>query len=218
MDGTGELFSPLIAALPENCEPLVIVYPCETPLDYPELVDLVRSKLPVGKPFVLLGESFSGPIAISVAASRPEGLYGLVLVSTFLRSPLPVPVFLHHLLGLIPRISPNWLSEKMLFGRYASIVLRRRLSTAISKVTAEVWQARFSSVLSVDVVELAKKVTTPVLYLRPTEDRLVGRALGNQICRTLPRLACVEVDAPHALLQVRPKESATAILKFLNDF
>lgn len=217
MDGTGDLFSPLISALPGKYEPLVIVYPCDEALGYPELANLVHSKLPKGESFVLLAESFSGPVAVSVAASCPEGLCGLVLVSTFLRSPLPVPIFLHHLLGQLPRVSPSWLSEKMLFGNYGSIALRQLLSIAISKVTTKVWRSRFLAVLSVNVVELAKKVMVPVLYLHPTKDHLLGGALGNQICQALPKVLCVEVSAPHALLQTKPKEAAMAILEFIEN-
>ncbi len=36
-------------------------------------MELVRAALPAGEPYILLGESFSGPIALALAAERPHG-------------------------------------------------------------------------------------------------------------------------------------------------
>jgi len=74
MDGTGQLFEPFVAALGEEFSVQVVRYPATEPLGYAELASLVRAALPTDRPFVLLGESFSGPIAISVAASAPPQL------------------------------------------------------------------------------------------------------------------------------------------------
>src|SRR4051794_17198322 len=91
MDGTGEFFAEFIAALPPGVEPMVVKYPPDRAMNYAELEELVRASLPVERPFVLLAESFSGPVAVAIAASKPAGLRGLVLVCSFVRSPLPVP-------------------------------------------------------------------------------------------------------------------------------
>lgn len=91
MHGTGELFAEFIAALPRAVESIVVSYPPDRPLNYAELEKLVRASLPVERPYVLLGESFSGPIAVSIAASKPAGLRGLMLVGSFVRNPTIVP-------------------------------------------------------------------------------------------------------------------------------
>jgi pimeloyl-ACP methyl ester carboxylesterase len=49
-------------------------------LRYDELLPLVLEHLPTDRPFVVLGESFSGPLAIRIAAVRPPCLRALVLV------------------------------------------------------------------------------------------------------------------------------------------
>jgi pimeloyl-ACP methyl ester carboxylesterase len=79
MDGTGQLFDDLVAALGPGVETVVVSYPPDPALDYAQLEIIARSNLPPYQPFVLLGESFSGPIAVSIAASAPQNLRGLIL-------------------------------------------------------------------------------------------------------------------------------------------
>lgn len=74
MDGTGELFRPFLAASKPEFRATVIKYPTDKLLDYAALAESVSSQLPTDERFVLLAESFSGPIAISLAASKPKGL------------------------------------------------------------------------------------------------------------------------------------------------
>lgn len=66
MDGTGCLFAPITAALGEDVESMVVRYPDEE-LDYSAHEAIARAALPLERPHVLLGESFSGSIAISIA-------------------------------------------------------------------------------------------------------------------------------------------------------
>jgi hypothetical protein len=49
----------------------------------------VRAALPTRGRFVLLAESFSGPLAIRIAADPPSALVGLILCVTFARNPYP---------------------------------------------------------------------------------------------------------------------------------
>lgn len=83
LDGTGTLFTPLLDHLAAT--PVVASYPPE-PLSYERLLAQVARLLPDG-PFVILAESFSGPLAIRLAYRRPPGLQALVLVSSFPRFP-----------------------------------------------------------------------------------------------------------------------------------
>ena len=69
MDGTGDLFDAFVAALPATLDVVTVRYPAREPLGYAELQALARAAMPEKGPFVILGESFSGPIAISLAAA-----------------------------------------------------------------------------------------------------------------------------------------------------
>ena len=86
MDGTGIELTDFVAALAPEVEAIVVTYPNDRPMDYAGHEAVARTSLPIDRPFVLLGESYSGPIAISIAASAPPGLIGLVLCCSFART------------------------------------------------------------------------------------------------------------------------------------
>ncbi|MFA5258386.1 MAG: hypothetical protein WC360_09565, partial [Opitutales bacterium] len=69
LDGTGRLFSDFVAALGPEADVVVVSYPTDQCLSYHELVAFVRPFLPRDRPYVILAESFSGPIGIALAAS-----------------------------------------------------------------------------------------------------------------------------------------------------
>ena len=71
LDGTGKLFAELVKSLDPGVSAIVVAYPRDQPMGYEELDTLVMSvlnKLPPDQRYVLLGESFSGPLAIRIAA------------------------------------------------------------------------------------------------------------------------------------------------------
>src|SRR5690349_11939308 len=89
MDGTGELFGPLLAELPIELPVAVVSYP-DRAASYADHVAVARTELPRDRPFVLLGESFSGPVAVRLAAEAPSNLRGLILCASFLTCPSPL--------------------------------------------------------------------------------------------------------------------------------
>jgi pimeloyl-ACP methyl ester carboxylesterase len=211
MDGTGTLFSDFTAALPKGIEAQVIAYPPDLSLNYAELEAHVAGQLPT-QPFVLLGESFSGPIAIAIAAAAPSQLRGVVLVCSFAKAPAP------SFLGWLPVWrAPTALAAAVLLGRYSSPSRRERLSSAMRKITADAWRARLRAVLSVDVTEKLKAIKVPVLYLRATHDRVVRRSAWHLIKRLLPAARLAEVEGPHFLLQAKPVESVARVAAFAKE-
>src|SRR5262245_10326170 len=124
MDGTGDLFAPLIAQLKGAPTPLVVSYPNAEPLGYSELTALARKALPRNQPYILLGESFSGPIAVQLAAERPHGLVGLVLCASFVSSPVSWLRPFKSLLPLAPvGILAGALGPQKLMGRFKTPAL-----------------------------------------------------------------------------------------------
>jgi len=83
MDGTGLLFQDFVEALGAEIRAVVVSYPKNESLTYTALESTVQRQLPSDEPYVLLAESFSGPLAISIAASGPSGLLGVVLCCSF---------------------------------------------------------------------------------------------------------------------------------------
>lgn len=85
LNGSGRPFAPLLAYLPDiTCQ--VLELPRQGPQDYNSLATALLDQLG-DTPFVLLGESFSGPLAYRLALRRPKGLCGMVFAASFLQRP-----------------------------------------------------------------------------------------------------------------------------------
>ena len=129
---------------------------------------------------MLLGESFSGPIAAAIAAAPPPGLRGLILCATFLRNPRPELGYARFLTGLLPvSLLPGVLLVRMLLGPRADPGLRTQLLDAVSRVEDRVMRARLRAVIDVDAGPRMSGVTLPVLYLSARDDRVVPRRAGT---------------------------------------
>ena len=218
MDGTGRLFDPFIAALGSEFRVQVVRYPTQEPLDYSQLEAVARAALPVDGPFVIVAESFSGPIAVSLAASDPPRLQGLILCATFVRNPRPGFAFLRSIVGLLPvGWMPAGVLSRLLLGRAADPLLRSALAQAVAQVSSSAFRARLRAVLSVDVSARLSAVTVPSLYLRAARDAVVPPAACELIARFSPRTQVVELDGPHLLLQAAPAAAAKTVGTFLRE-
>jgi pimeloyl-ACP methyl ester carboxylesterase len=218
LDGTGLLFADFVATLGWESDPVVVRYPPDVPLGYAELEPLVRSSLPADKPFILLGESFGGPLSISIAASAPAGLAGLILCCSFASSPRRYLGKLGFLAPYLPvRGFPRALAARRFMGRFASPDLARKLRKASDQVDANVFRQRIGEVCRTDVSSKLQQVRVPILYLRASMDRIVPRAASSRIKRLAPSARIVEIDGPHYLLQACPSAAAAAVSEFARE-
>jgi pimeloyl-ACP methyl ester carboxylesterase len=215
MDGTGDLFAAFTSAV--DAETQVVRYPTDRSLGYAELEQLVLSELPSDSPYLLLGESFSGPIALSIASTRPALLRGVVLCCSFASNPRPKLAPLRGLVKWLPGRPPTDPLLWFLAGRFATPDLRDALSRALAQVSPAALRARMTAVIGVDVVPRLDSIRVPLLYLQATEDRVVPPSAAQTILDTVPRSRLVQIDAPHFLLQTRPLAAATAIDEFLRE-
>ena len=85
LDGTGALFRRFVAEV-EDISALVIGYPTDEVRSVPELVSLVESRLPASGRLVLLGESFSGRVALELAARVRDRVDAVILVASLGRT------------------------------------------------------------------------------------------------------------------------------------
>ena len=214
MDGTGLMFEPFLPAV-AGFEVRVVRYPPELAA-YPDCVAFARAALPADRPFLLLGESFSGPVAIALAAERPAGLGALVLCSTFAKNPRPGWARLAPLLRVLPPLPlPPALLRRLLLGRRAPEALRRLVDAMLPRFPAATLKARLLAVGAVDHTPLLARIQVPVLALCARGDRLVPPAAAAWLKAHLPALELVRLDGPHWLLQTRPEAAAQAIRAFL---
>lgn len=218
MDGTGSLFAPFISALGSDFNFVTVCYPTTAGLGYKELEEIARRSLPSEAYFIILGESFSGPIAVALASTNPKGLVGLVLCSTFIQNPRPRLKGLRVLTDLLPvKLAPVFIYNFFLLGRAATPSLESAIRAALSQVSGTAFRARLRAVLNVDVSAQMKMVRVPVLYLRALHDRLVPLSASSCVARIRPGTQVITVDAPHFLLQVAPREAASIVKTFANQ-
>lgn len=218
LDGTGVRITPFLREMERVVPVRLLKYPPDRPLGYAELESLVRQGLPRDERYVLLAESFSGPIAIRVAASPPPGLAALILCGTFAKNPFP---WLRPVRGLAVRVPfkslPRWLRAPLLWGSGDPRRAPPAAQRASAGVAPAVIRRRLHEVLTVDVTTLLAAIELPVLILRPTRDRIVPRAAARLLAQA-PHAEVADIEGPHLLLQSRPVESAAAVLRFLRHW
>ncbi len=220
LDGAGDFFADFVAQLPPGLAPQVVRYPCDEALGYEALLARVEAELPRGQPWVLLGESFSGPLALQLAARAPPGLAGLVLVASFHRH--AVPAFLSAFSGLVGpalfrRAMPGLAVRVVLAGLDAPTRLVSDFQAALATVRPEVLAARAQAALTVDATEAARAVKVPTLYLAAAREALMRHALPDELARLISDFRVEHFDTPHLLLQRQPTEAARVVAAFVEQ-
>lgn len=184
MDGSGKLFWPFVEVLPPVVHSQLIVYPPDI-ARYADLLPLVLEKLPAKERCVLVAESFSGPLAVMVAAACPERIAGLVLVASFLRNPQRwIPGSVPQLVtpAIFNAVPHSWRSRVML-GCRETPGLRSLLDQALEFTPAKTILGRTIEVQRVNVTSEFARLTMPVLYLRGAADRLVPAWSGDELAK-----------------------------------
>jgi pimeloyl-[acyl-carrier protein] methyl ester esterase len=218
LDGTTRMLDVFIAAACAAGFGSVhaIAYPPDRPLGYAELETFARAALPRETPFVLLGESFSGPIAIAIAADPPPNLVGLVLSTTFARAPVPLLAPFAPLTRFAPTHAlPKAALSAVLLGRWSTHELRRTLRTALADVAPSVQRARAAAAMRVDMSDRLARIAVPTLTLKANHDRLLRAGAGRQLLAGIANARQVAVDGPHLLLQTRTGRCAEEIARFI---
>lgn len=213
LDGTGLLSGHVIAELQDSFAVKTLAYPSELS-DYASLCKFAKDHLP-DKDYVLVAESFAGPLAALIGAQQPHHLKGIIFVATFLTKPRKLPLFSAGILGLVPLTNPFLvrLAQPFLMGRWSNQEFSDLFRRALSQVPATTIVARLKQVLQVDATGQLAKIKVPMLYLRASKDRLVpARAAQGFAVRGVP---IEEVAGPHFLLQANPQGAAVKIAQFV---
>ena len=217
MHGSGHLFAPLLRELPDHIRTLVLSYPPDLPLDYPGHLDIVMAALPADEPFVLLGESFSGPLALMAAARHPKGICGVILCAGFATWPLP---FAPSVAGLIVsfgvfRLKSTRLFLRLLLGRNATDELKGLFSEALAHTKPEVLATRARAVMGVDCREELRQCPMPLLAMVADHDRIVTEKCTGLMHSIRPDAEIVHFNTPHLILQCAPVTAAGHIGRFM---
>jgi pimeloyl-ACP methyl ester carboxylesterase len=216
LDGTGKLFAEFVLGLGTDIDTQIVSYPKDEPLGYEELDVLVRASLPKDRPFVLLGESFSGPIAIRIAASPPSGLVGVILCVTFAKNPYPLLGWAGAVVAWLPVKSlPRWVRAPLMWGSMSPERAPNQVSRAMADVAEGVIRHRIAALLAVDASVALAGIRLPLLVLQAGHDWVVPGAATAWMVKIARHAQRIEIEGPHLLLQTRPAECATAVVAFM---
>jgi pimeloyl-ACP methyl ester carboxylesterase len=216
LDGTGLIFAPLLDHLSASIVPRVVPYHTDKNLNLSDYVELVREQCPSGDPFVLLAESFSGPIAVRLLTDPPDNLAGVVFVATFVRYPKP---FLLDVARKLPQKPLRKLFETALGCRYFCLGTARGTAvTLFQKAMQQVSTATLTSRLNL-LAELPPPQQTffngPCLYLQASHDHLVPERAKDELLQILPQMEVATLKGPHTILLAQPESGARLINQFV---
>jgi len=215
MHGTPELMDDFRAAAPSDARVDVVALPLEMS-DYSELADNFEATLGLTLDSILIAESFSGPLAIILAArTRVEAL---ILCNTFATAPYLSALGLFPL-SLIARIPPPSLFLRhFIVGAGATDSIVGQVRKAVERVPPGTLAKRARSALKVDVTRELARCTCPILYLQGTEDHVIHQRNGNAIVKaaTVP-VQVARIPGPHLVLKTAPRVAWSAIESFLES-
>jgi pimeloyl-ACP methyl ester carboxylesterase len=217
LDGTGLLLREFADVAASAFSRVVVVsYPVDQALGYDGLEAIAEAALPRDERFVLLGESFSGPVALALAARTPPGLAGLVLSTTFARSPIGWASAFAPLLQLAPstRYVPTAALGWWLLGPWATRDRLHGLREALGAVAPAVITHRAIEAARADARASAERVAVPALFLRATSDRLLAGSVVEELQSRIPAMRIVDIEGPHMLLQAQPQAAAREVAAF----
>jgi pimeloyl-ACP methyl ester carboxylesterase len=204
LDGSGLLSTCFVEAMQDHGVTVqVLPLPMHGPQDYVTLASILRAQLPIS-PFVLLAESFAGPLAIELAVASPPGLRGLILSTTFARRPVPLP-------AASARLPPAWpppplaLLARLLLGHWRTRMNLRELRHAIAAVPTAILQ-RAAATLQIDVRAQLPKLTLPTLCLHARQDHLLWPPSVAELQVLLPDARHVSLEGPHLCCRPVPRQ------------
>jgi pimeloyl-ACP methyl ester carboxylesterase len=210
LDGTGNSFNSLLRFLPVD-EVTVIALPDTGEQTYEALVDYCRARMP-NEPYILVAESYSGPIGIKLAANDNGMMKRLVLVATFASPPKP---YISKLCSFLPikwliRLPLSGLASRMLFlGINTPKEVLESFLSSVASVPSEVISQRLRVASSFELG--VSSLSVPVVYIQPTNDVLVPEKCFSVIEKLAANIELKRVHGPHFILQTNPKVCAEII-------
>jgi pimeloyl-ACP methyl ester carboxylesterase len=216
LDGTDIFFGPLLAHLPPWIEPMIVTYPPSGPHTYEGLLAVVEQKVAPLRDFAVLGWSFGGPLALMLAARRPEAVSGLMLCASFVTSPRP------QLARLTFALSPPVIATVRAIRRmrfwipgYADAAMREAKRRTWRNVRSRSLAPRARAALAVDARELLARMDAPILCLASSGDEVIPRSKLSELLAIAPRAKLAEMPGRHLALFTHPQHAAAHIARFL---
>lgn len=215
LDGTGNLFEPLLNEIQNERTIEVIRYPLNETLTYAELVTFVGNKIKNENSIYIVAESFSGVIALNLLTKYKNKIKGIILVASFVTPPHKYLLKLSSLLpvkSLLKLDIPNFLIRTYCLGSEIAEAEISKFKSIIKLVNPNVLVHRLNEIEKLTNNEQLNSNSCKITYIQALNDKLVP----NRCLKELSSVVTLETEVvvgPHFLLQAKPKECAEIILK-----
>ncbi|MGH8613283.1 MAG: alpha/beta fold hydrolase [Gammaproteobacteria bacterium] len=215
-DGTGLMFNAFVNELGDAFETTVISYPESGPQDYATLTDTIRKRIPEHEDYVVLGESFAGPIVYQVAIRDAKKCKAAIFVATYLTN--PNPLVLKILTAMPPSLISILLSKPFVvkavsLSREAGDEIASAIAANFSSVNRHAIRQRLMAIGNLGTAP-TEEIATPCLCIQATKDRLVPESKVIDLKRVCRSLEVRKVRGGHFVLQEAPKDAADLVRAF----
>jgi pimeloyl-ACP methyl ester carboxylesterase len=218
LDGTGELFAPFISALPNHLARHIVAYPKQA-LNLEALAEYVINRLPEGE-IILLAESFSGLVALTLLAQDHAPIKGVIFCAAFASSPRP---WLVHATSRLPflqrlfRFTPDALMRHYCLDQDASASQIDLLRSIVLSVPEAVLSQRLRLIEGFKP-SIGKPLKLPCYFLQADGDRLVPPQAASWFRDHFEPFQLQRIEGPHFLLQSNPSVCAKGVMAILDEW
>lgn len=208
LHGSRALFSSFVALAPPWARSLPLALPTVGDQSFEALAAALEPELRRLEGFVLVAESFSGPLAARLAARLAKKVALLVLCNPLVETGFVFsPRWAASLVA--SRVVPAWCAALALAG--GDRALGRAALDEVRSLPRETLRGRLSTTFAATADDLSRHLVAPLLTILGTQDRLVSPARARAVCSGISFCTLVELDAPHLVIQTKPVEVWRAI-------
>lgn len=218
LDGTGLLYQPLLQALGDQVDVTRLGYATSRFQDREHLLSLIRNALPPDRRTLLVGESFSGPLAITTSFRHPRLVDQVVLLSSFCRPPRRGVSAASRLAPfLLGFPAPRAILRRYFLGSNVDRLTIDEARSAMAAVDPQVAAKRLRIVGDRDLRPELAQLPMPVHLVYGTADRLINAERAATDCeKALPTVHQHRIEnGPHLLALACPEQVAGLLLSLV---
>jgi pimeloyl-ACP methyl ester carboxylesterase len=217
LHGSAQLFQPLIDRLPGEIDTQIISYPAGVKLDYTQLRNMILSQLPK-QDFMLLAESFSGPLAYQIASRNPKNLKAVIFVASFLDNPRPlllnsITITLLSMLKMLP-LSVFAVKTWMTGTKVSKQII------SLCKQSLDILSPGLVSYRLTEIAQLRSRhwpCRCKAIYIQARHDKLVPRRCVEPFKLAFADLEIKTLNSAHFVVQTLPEDCAKVIVDTINQ-
>ncbi len=212
MDGTGFLFNELILNMPREVDREVVCLNEVQGVSHRQQAEQIAER--IGETSVILvAESYSGRIAYELCRILEKRISKVIFIASFISCPSMLAKLAAALPenAIKPSLLPNWLMKILCFGGRGNRELSESVRSAVSMVEPKILKQRLKNIAELEAPRHHQSIEA--VYIRPTNDLLVGREALQVLSKLYLELNIESVEGGHFIAQTAPESCAKVILR-----